>query len=128
MRTMTWTGLLLCFAVVALGGQIHCNGEGTEVIPAVEYLWPDSLHFGQVDVYGDAVDRTFWIYNVGAPDADSLHGELGYGPLCTPHYEILDLGTASPYAIAPGDSMGVTVRFDPNAVGIHYCDILTGMP
>ena len=64
------------------------------------------------------IDTTFTIYNDGTTELTGAVSEA-----CD-QYEILSGGGA--YTIVPGDSLVVTVRYDPDSVGTHNCTIETG--
>jgi hypothetical protein len=78
---------------------------------------PDSLDFGNV-VIGGSSDTTFTITNTG--------GSLLSGDVSEPcaHYSIVSGG--GPYALAAGEFVNVTVRFEPTSTGTHTCLVETG--
>jgi outer membrane protein assembly factor BamB len=81
------------------------------------YTWPDSLDFGLVDVSAYA-DTTFIIANICG---DTLSGNVS--ETCN-HYSIIS--GAGAFGLAAGESLLVTVRFEPTAIDTHYCTIETG--
>jgi hypothetical protein len=80
-------------------------------------VWPDSVDFGLVDV-GSYVDTTVTIANMCG---DTLSGVVS--ALCD-HYSVVSGGGA--YALTVGESLLVTVRFEPTVADTHYCTVETG--
>ncbi len=78
---------------------------------------PTSLDFGTVAL-GSYLDKTFAITNTGG---EILTGSVSES--CD-HYGIISGGGA--YGLGPGDSVVVTVRFEPTSIGQHDCIIETG--
>jgi hypothetical protein len=96
--------------------DVYCMGYGgTE--PASCAVEPDTLDFGTVTI-GDYDDLDFIITNTGG---DTLSGTVS--EVCT-HYDIISGGGA--YALAAGETVVVTVRFEPASSGLHTCTIETG--
>ena len=81
------------------------------------YLWPDSIDFGVVDVNA-FVDTTVTIANLCG---DTLSGVVS--ALCD-HYSIV--AGEGAYALTVGESLLVTVRFEPTVADTHYCTVETG--
>ena len=124
MRTMTiFTFLTLVLAAFAVAGmfELHCDGTGTT--DPIAHVWPDSLHFGRVPT-GGVVELDFFIENDGGQYADSLRGTVAHGPACSPHYVITNLDEIGSFALAPGEQVRGTMRFNPALPGEHVCDIL----
>ncbi|MFH1844776.1 MAG: T9SS type A sorting domain-containing protein, partial [bacterium] len=96
-------------------GDVSCTGVGED--PAACLVSPASLDFGTVTV-GDHVDDTFTITNTGG---GTLTGSVSEP--CS-HYIIVSGGGA--YSLGTGQSVVVTVRFEPTASGPHACTIETG--
>jgi len=94
-------------------GDVHLVGEAISKCR----VQPVSLNFGMVAV-GDSTDLDFKIYNIGCT---ALTGSVSEPCL---HYKIAAGGGA--YSIPPGDSITVTVRFQPTAIGTWPCTIETG--
>jgi hypothetical protein len=80
---------------------------------------PDVLDFGTLDV-GSSDDLAFSITN--SSDV-SISGDIT--ETCD-HYGIVSGG--GPYALAPGGTLPVTVRFEPLYPGVHDCVVETGSP
>ncbi|MFZ1947990.1 MAG: hypothetical protein WAW06_10635, partial [bacterium] len=78
---------------------------------------PTSLNFGSVEV-GRCRDLDFTIFNTSG---EPLTGDVGW---CCDYYSIISGG--GPYNLAPGESLTVTVRFEPMALGEQVCEIRTG--
>jgi hypothetical protein len=78
---------------------------------------PDSLDFGGVFV-GSSKDTTFTIYNTGGGTLTGTVSET------CPSDSILSGG--GPYSIPGGDSLVVTLRFEPVGTGTYDCTIETG--
>ena len=97
-------------------------GMGIQVLLG-ELVWspcqvsPTSLSFGMVTV-GSYLDKDFVITNLGQ---EVLTGTVG--EFCD-HYYIVSGG--GDYFLGPGDSVVVTVRFEPTSGGQHNCVIETG--
>jgi len=79
---------------------------------------PDTLDFGTVAV-GAASDLTFTIMNTGE---GTLAGDVSES--CY-HFSIISGGGA--FSLDGGDSVVVTVRFEPTDMGPHTCAILTDL-
>ena len=90
--------------------DFYVAGPSCQVAPA-------SLDFGTVTV-GDFVDDTFTITNNGI---GTLNGTVG--ETCS-HYSIVSGGGA--YSLGAGQSVVVTVRFEPTVSGTHNCTVTTG--
>ncbi len=80
-------------------------------------VYPNPLDFGSVAV-GCVSDKIFTITNTSG---DTLSGSISES--CD-HYSIVSGG--GPYALAAGESIIVTVRYEPTATGTHECMIETG--
>jgi hypothetical protein len=96
-------------------GDVNCRGEGISICD----VDPRFLEFPFI-IMGDSVDQDFTIYNIGC---DTLSGSVS--ETCD-HYEIAAGG--GDYALAPGESLVVTVRFKPTDFGPVplYCTVMTG--
>ncbi len=95
--------------------DVTCTGVGT-IDPLCDVV-PDSLFFGDVAV-GASADSSFTIHNVGfGVISDSV-------AVSCSHYSVIAGG--GPYALVPGDSLVVTVRFEPTVEGTHVCVIDAG--
>ena len=81
---------------------------------------PNSLDFGLVERF-DSLDMSFTLSNPRT--CDTLSGTVSES--CN-HYSIVS--GAGPYALPPGQSLPVTVRFSPTALGTRNCTIFTGYP
>jgi hypothetical protein len=95
--------------------DLYCMGYGTA--PPDCAVDPDTLEFGTVLV-GSFADLDFFITNTGG---DTLSGAVS--ETCD-HYSITT-GTGA-YALAAGETVFVTVRFEPTVSGNHTCSIETG--
>jgi M6 family metalloprotease-like protein len=106
---------------IAMGNDactdVYCLGAGISETPPTCSIDPDTLDFGTVSV-GDSDDLTFSITNTGG---DTLSGAVS--ETCD-HYDIIAGGGA--YALAAGETVFVTVRFEPGVSGNHTCSIETG--
>ncbi|UCF05882.1 MAG: choice-of-anchor D domain-containing protein [bacterium] len=100
------TGLLVCSDVNLLGVGTFAS----EVNPA-------SLDFGMVTI-GEQMDRSFTITNT---DSCSLVGSVEES--CV-YFSIVSGGGA--YALVPGESLIVAVRFEPLTLGAAACTVSTG--
>jgi len=99
------TGDALCSDVSCVGDTPGCSVQ------------PTTLDFGTVHV-GSAQDTTFTIKNIGA---GTLEGAVSES---CPQFDLISGG--GPYSIAPSESIVVTVRYEPTAIGTHMCTIETG--
>ncbi|UCF05455.1 MAG: agmatine deiminase family protein, partial [bacterium] len=90
---------------------------GQDVGPPECLVQPDTLDFGTVWM-GYFQDETFTITNTGG---DTLIGDVSEA--CS-HYSIISGG--GPYSLTAGQSVTVTVRFEPTSLGTHTCTIETG--
>ncbi len=95
--------------------DVFCTGVGEN--PPVCLIEPDSLHFGSVTV-SDSIDMDFVIANTGG---DTLLGSVGES--CGAYSIVSGEGA---YALAPDETLLVTVRFAPDSIGPFFCDIETG--
>jgi predicted outer membrane repeat protein len=102
------TGTMLC-------GSVYCTGIGMD--PPLCVMEPDTLDFGTV-LAGTFSDLDFFIANAGG---DTLSGDVS--ETCD-YYSITAGGGA--YALAAGETVFVTVRFEPTMSGNHTCMIETG--
>lgn len=78
---------------------------------------PSSIDFGSVQ-YNSSKDSTFTIKNTGG---GTLTGSVTESCL---EYSIVSGGGA--FSLAAGESVVVTVRFEPTSAGLKNCTILTG--
>jgi hypothetical protein len=99
------TGNVDCENVMCYGVADPCGVE------------PATLDFGTSPL-GIPVDTTFIIVNRGA---DPITGDVSES--CD-HFEIISGG--GPYTLPSGDTLQVTVRFQPTELGTHVCGISTG--
>ncbi|UCF05037.1 MAG: choice-of-anchor D domain-containing protein, partial [bacterium] len=99
----------------AICADVACTGYG-EPAPVCSVA-PDTLDFGTV-LIGNYVDTTFTITNTGG---DTLSGDVSES---CPHYDIISGG--GPFNLTAGQSVTVTVRFEPTAAGTQTCTIETG--
>jgi hypothetical protein len=112
----TITGDFTCDISTGAGdcGDIHCMGD----VISMCSVQPKTLAFGSVAV-GDSADLDFKMYKIGCT---TMNGSVTESCM---HYEIAAGGGA--YSLLPGDSLTVTVRFKPTAVGGPWpCSIQTG--
>jgi M6 family metalloprotease-like protein len=98
-----------------LCGDVYCTGDGMD--PALCIIDPDTLDYGVVTV-GDSLDLAFIISNGGG---DVLTGDVSEA--CG-HFNIVS-GSGG-YALAPAETLTVTVRYKPSSIGFHECTIETG--
>jgi len=96
-------------------GAISCTGFGVEL--SVCDIEPRELDFGARCI-GEYLDGSFILRNAGY---GIIRGEIGEA---SEHYTIMAGG--GPYAIGAGESVSVTVRYEPAATGLHTCVIETG--
>jgi hypothetical protein len=101
-------------------GSGICNDvscTATAQIPVDCGVVPSSLDFGHISI-GDHLDKSFIIKNMGG---GALVGSVSesYG-----HYSIITGEGA--YSLGAGDSLTVTVRFEPTSKGTRTCTIETG--
>jgi subtilisin family serine protease len=80
-------------------------------------IQPASLDFGSVEMF-DSLDMNFTIYNIGC---DTLSGAVSES-----HDQFSIHSGTGPYALAPGESLLVTVRYAPDELGFHWTNITTG--
>jgi hypothetical protein len=88
--------------------------------PPVCQVFPTSLDFGTVVIGDPPETRTFAITNTGGGNLEGTVGES-----CD-HYAITDPAGGGPYSIPSGDSLVVTVEFDPTSGGPQECYVSTG--
>ena len=106
-----------------LGLGLSCSAvslQGTALIPgpgAVCEVAPPSLDFGATNV-GSTSDQTFKIRSVGSAD---LHVDV-----VSPCAEFIVLTGGGSAVLPPGDSLAVTVRFNPMSAGSFSCAIALG--
>ena len=95
-------------------GDVPCRGTG-DMLPVCQVA-PSSLNFGSVTI-GHYSDKTFTIRNNG--------GGAVTGSISEPcgHYSIV--AGDGPYSLGAGDSVVVTVRFEPTSPGTRVCTIET---
>jgi M6 family metalloprotease-like protein len=98
-----------------LCGDVFCTGDGMD--PALCVIDPDTLDYGTV-TQGDSLDMAFIISNGGG---DVLTGDVS--EICD-HFSIVS--GAGGYALAPDETLTVTVRYKPGSIGLHECTIETG--
>jgi len=94
---------------------VGCSGTGSEG-PVCE-VDPTNLDFGVVAV-GSYSDRTFHIRNTGD---GVLTGNVSEA---FPHYSIL--GGDGPFALVFGQTLTVTVQFEPTSTGVKTAAVNTG--
>ncbi|MFH1314035.1 MAG: choice-of-anchor D domain-containing protein [Candidatus Eisenbacteria bacterium] len=95
---------------------VLCTGIG-EPLPLC-LVTPAMLDFGTVTLGEPPVDTSFVILNAGG---GTLTGHVA--ETCG-HYSIL--AGAGPYNLGAGETVTVTVRFEPQSAGTHTCEISTG--
>ncbi|UCG53025.1 MAG: choice-of-anchor D domain-containing protein [Candidatus Latescibacterota bacterium] len=88
-----------------------------EITGSLCLVQPTSIDFDSVAVNG-YLDTTFTIKN---PSGETLNGNISES--CS-HFSIVSGG--GPFALAPDDSLVVTVRFEPTAAGERSCWVETG--
>jgi hypothetical protein len=102
---------------VVLDLQLLKDIGWTIVEPAACSVDPNSIDFGSVD-FLSSKDSTFTIKNVGD---GTLTGDVTES--CT-DFSIVSGGGG--FSLAAGESVVVTVRFEPASTGLKNCTILTG--
>ncbi len=110
-------GLIECMIETgsALCSDVSCTG--TVELPPDCHVTPSSLDFGYMSS-GDHRDMTFTIKNNGGGTvAGSVSESCG-------HYSIVT--GDGPYSLGAGDSVAVTVLFEPTSRGTRTCSIETG--
>lgn len=115
--------MLGCYTLVADGKGSEKAGEQTERFFVLQFspceVSPRSLYFGTVPV-GSHVDSTFVIANVGE---DTLSVDVA--EWCDDYSIVSGEG---PYTLSAGETLTVTVRFEPLSPGQHDCTVETGTP
>ena len=96
-------------------GDIPCTGTGFEL--SVCDIDPVNLDFGAL-IVGELRDLSFIVRNAGDGIILGEIAETGE------HYTIV--AGDGPYAIGAGESVSVTVRYEPVTAGDHGCTIETG--
>lgn len=96
-------------------GDIACTGFGIEL--SVCDIEPQTLEFDTLTI-GEYLDGSFSVSNTGA---GIIRGEIGES---SEHYSIVTGG--GPYAIGAGESVTVTVRYEPLTDDRHESTIETG--
>ncbi|UCD20218.1 MAG: choice-of-anchor D domain-containing protein, partial [candidate division WOR-3 bacterium] len=99
----------------ALCSDVSCTGVGED--PPACAVTPTSIDFGTVTI-GSSKDSTFTIKNTGG---GTLGGTVSES--CD-DYDLISGG--GPYTLAAGESLVVTVRFEPLSSGVKPCTIETG--
>jgi hypothetical protein len=102
---------------VVLDLQLLKDTGWTIIEPPACSVIPSSIAFGSVP-YNSSKDSTFTVRNVGG---GTLTGSISESCL---HYSIVS--GAGAYSLAAGESVIVTVRFEPTSAGLKNCTILTG--
>jgi len=107
-------GTRLCTIETGNGActDVSCTGEGEDYGCSIT---PASIDFGAVPV-GNSTDSTFTIANNGA--CGTVSGTIAES--CS-DFEILSGGGA--FALTPGQSRVVTLRFTPTSVGAKSCTV-----
>jgi len=95
--------------------DVSLAGAGED--PPMCTVWPDNFDFGTVFT-GSFRDTTFIITNTGGGTISGTVSET-----CA-HYSIVSGGGA--YGLAGGDTLSVTMRFEPTGAGTHVCTVETG--
>ena len=117
--TPTSAGSKYCGVQTGSGscGEVTCTGTGS-YMPAVCSVTPTSIQFGQVAV-GSSMETSFTIANVcgGTP----LVGTVSES--CT-DYSLVSGGGG--FALDPGQSREVSVRFAPTSTGQKSCAVVIG--
>jgi uncharacterized repeat protein (TIGR01451 family) len=98
--------------------NVSCTGTGEEPQVPICDVSPTFIDFGTAVIPGSIVDADFAITNIGT---GTLTGEVSES--CD-HYSIQAGGGA--FSLAAGETVYVTVRFEPTAVGTHTCEVQTG--
>lgn len=108
-----------------MGGDFSIGFSATPVEPAIDIL-PGEIDFGLVTVGCGSREQRVTIYNTGSGDLEI--NEPRIDPATTPaEFEITATNNPTgtwPYAIQPGNSMAVMVRFRAQRVGPHFADIV----
>jgi hypothetical protein len=114
----------LQFAMECNNGGLNCKSESMidnifldGALPPVCVVAPTSIGFGLV-VPGEWQDTTFIITNAGG---DTLSGAVS--DTCS-NFSIVSGG--GPFSLLGGDTLEVTVRFEPAVDGVFACTIETG--
>jgi hypothetical protein len=103
----------------SLFGNAWLNSNSVTCPATLCSVSPTSIDFGSIR-QGNHVDTTFTIKNVGISD---LYGDVS--ETCN-HFDITAGGGA--YILPGGDSLVVSVRFEPTADGMFNCNVSTGQP
>jgi hypothetical protein len=115
-------GRILLVLIVPLLALAACSDDDSPAAPEKDpvcSITPDTLDFGTIAV-GDVRDLTFTVKNTGG---GTLSGDIS--ETCT-HFSILAGGGA--FSLDGGESVVVTVRFEPIDEGPHTCAVQTGLP
>ncbi len=100
-------------------GDISVIGTAADVTPGAECdVNPVSVAFGDVEL-GKSTDKTFTIHNIGAVEFS--------GSVSSPCTDFSIVSGGGAYALLPGDSVNVSVRFAPTTIGATGCAISTGV-
>jgi hypothetical protein len=112
-------------------GSLHNPGEfsigfsATPVEPAIDII-PGQVDFGLVTVGCGSQERCLTVYNTGS--GELVIGQPTISPVENPaNFVVTAVQNPSgqwPYAIAPGSSMGVCVRYYANALGAVTADLV----
>jgi len=120
-RVVVRSGVLAVVWAAVLSGCSDLGGPLRAAAPADARcdIRPASIDFGNIAV-GQSGEQSFRVANVGSV---SLNATLA---LSCAGFTFVSGGGA--HAIAPGESLTVTVRYTPTTGGPSSCTILTGLP
>jgi len=121
-----WAGIVAALIAAAVWAASIFTGHplgGTGSAPPTAKWYPTSTEFGAVEV-GTAVDATVRLKNVGK--AGTLQGTVALAPGCSAVFTIVSGGGA--YALPPGQSRTVIVRFAPTDTSAVYACTLSSGP
>jgi hypothetical protein len=113
-------GAVSCSIPVGEGcPEVACQGEGASPTPGAQCsVTPGAIDFGSVEV-GQLAERSYSLKNVGPVSFD------GYVVETCADFQVIQ--GAGSFALAPGDSVAVTVRFAPSVAGSAACTIRNGV-
>jgi hypothetical protein len=94
------------------GQQVSLTGNGTNPSASVS---PGSISFGNQPVHVVSPTQTITLQNTGT--APLTYGSVGVGGANPGDFSVSDTGCAAVGTLAPGDTCGITVAFNPTAAG-----------
>jgi Abnormal spindle-like microcephaly-assoc'd, ASPM-SPD-2-Hydin len=96
----------------AAGQQVSLTGNGTNPSASVS---PATISFGNQPVHVISPTQAITLQNTGT--APLTYGSVGVGGANPGDFSVSDTGCAAVGSLAPGDTCGITVAFNPTAAG-----------